>query len=489
MRDYITTIRPFIKNESFFRLLYIICLFLSSICFLEQICWILIPCIMIWGFYFLWKQIASPHKIRKVRYHWILILFLLSGVVTAFLNYKNNLGENLYMIYHAAICFFLLYGTHATNTKENQELEMYKIFRILTILINTIAFIGLLFLFVFVRLDAFGYTVGLFDNRYTGFYTHPNIAAFTSVIGIIGSHMLCSKKNMPNKKHFLPRWFCYTGIVLNLLTIWLADSNASFVYVCLYFFFYYYIFTNGMKKQKKSLTLNTLLRLFLVFAFFVLTSYGLRIATQNIVMNALGTIHTVTSVDPAELTDPSFVFPTITEEIEIGRRDQTDLSSGRLDSYGKALLLLQFKPLFGMGKANIIPYGNTYLYEGFLFFDLHNGYLTILLSCGMIGFYLFAVFLVQLLRKSFYLLDKFSNISKDDQKMLAMFLSSLLGYGAYAMFERTLLFDVTFMVIIFWALLGYFMSYAITYEDSREKKHVWVKELVNSLQKVKNLLL
>lgn len=488
MRDLITTIRPFIKNESLFRLIYIICLYLSTICFLEQVCWVLIPCIMVWGIYFLWKHFTTPHRIRKVRYHWILILFLLSGLVTAFLNYKNNLGQNLYMIYHAGICFFLLYGVHAANTKEKQKFEMYKIFRILTILINIVAFIGLLFLFVFVRLDAFGYTVGLFDNRYTGFYTHPNIAAFTSVIGIIGSHMLYSKIYIPSEKHSLPKWFCLTGITLNLLTIWLADSNASFVYVCLYFFFYY-IFSNGMKKQKKTFTLSTLCRLVSVFAIVVLSCYGLRIASQNIVRNILGTIHTITPVESTELTDPSFVFPVITEEIEIGRRDQADLSSGRLDSYGKALLLLQFKPLFGMGKANIIPYGNTYLYEGFLFFDLHNGYLTILLSCGMIGFYLFATFLIQLLRKAYFLLDKLSEIFKEDQKILALFLSSLLGYGAYAMFERTLLFDITFMVIIFWAMLGYFMSYAITYEDAREKKHVWVKELVNSLQKVKNLLL
>lgn len=488
MRDLITTIRPFIKNESLFRLIYIICLYLSTICFLEQVCWVLIPCIMVWGAYFLWKHFTTPHRIRKVRYHWILILFLLSGLVTAFLNYKNNLGQNLYMIYHAGICFFLLYGVHAANTKEKQKFEMYKIFRILTILINIVAFIGLLFLFVFVRLDAFGYTVGLFDNRYTGFYTHPNIAAFTSVIGIIGSHMLYSKIYIPNEKHSLPKWFCLTGIALNLLTIWLADSNASFVYVCLYFFFYY-IFSNGMNKQKKTFTLNTLCRLVSVFAIVVLSCYGLRIASQNIVRNILGTIHTITPVESTELTDPSFVFPAITEEIEIGRRDQADLSSGRLDSYGKALLLLQFKPLFGMGKANIVPYGNTYLYEGFLFFDLHNGYLTILLSCGLIGFYLFAAFLVQLLKKAYFLLDKLSEISKTDQKMLALFLSSLLGYGAYAMFERTLLFDITFMVIIFWVMLGYFMSYAIKYEDSREKKHVWAKELVNSLQKVKNLLL
>lgn len=488
MSDFIRIIRPFLKNESFFRLIYITCLFLSSICFLEQICWVLIPCIMVWGSYFLWKRISSPQEIRKIRYYLILILFLLSGVVTAFLNYKNNLFDNLVMIYHAGICFFLLYGAHATNKKEEQKLEMYRIFYILTTLINMIAFIGLLFLFVFVRLDALGYTVGLFDNRYTGFYTHPNIAAFTSVIGIIGSHILYSKKKLPHQKYFLPRWFCFIGIALNLLTIWLADSNASFVYVCLYFFFYY-VLSKGMEKQKKSFTLPTLFRLFFVFTIFVLASYGLRIASQNIVMNTLGTIHTITSGDSTEIDDSSFVFPTIPEEIEIGRRDQSDLSSGRLDSYGKALLLLQFKPLFGMGKANIIPYGDTYLYEGFLFFDLHNGYLTILLSCGIIGFYLFAVFLIQLLRKAFYLLDKFSDVSNEDKKMLILFLSSLLGYGAYAMFERTLLFDITFMVIIFWTLLGYFMSYAITYEDSREKKHVWLKELINSLQKVKNLLL
>lgn len=487
MHNFIATIQSHLKNESFFRLLYITCLFLSSLCFIEQICMILIPCIMLWGFYFIWKRIKTPHNIRKVRYHWILVLFLLSGVVTALLNYKDNLVENLYMIYHAGICFFLLYGVHDIRKKAHQKQEMYKIFRILTIMINTIAFLGLLFLFVFVRLDALGYTVGLFDNRYTGFYTHPNIAAFTSIIGIIGSHMLCPKKNMAKEKSFLPRWFCLTGVVLNLLTIWLADSNASFVYICLYFFFYY-VFSNGMGKQKSPLTLNTICRLFFVFASLVLTFYGLRIASQNIVMNTLGAIHTMTSGDSTEFTDPSFIFPTITEEIEIGRRDQADLSSGRLDSYGKALLLLQFKPLFGMGKANIITYGDTYLYEGFLFFDLHNGYLTILLSCGIIGFCLFAAFLIQLLKKTYFLLDKLSEISKNDQKMIALFLSSLLGYAAYAMFERTLLFDVTFMVIIFWTLLGYFMSYAITYEDARENKHVLVRELANSLQKVKNFL-
>ena len=488
MRDYIvTTIRPLLKSESCFRLIYIINLFLSSLCFLEQFSLTILPIIMVWSFYFLWKRFTSPSRIRNIRYHLILLLFLLSGVITAFLNYKDNLGNNLIMIYHAGICFFLLYGAHSTHANEEQKHEMYEIFRILTIMINTIAFAGLLFLFIFVRIDAFGYTVGLFDNRYTGFYTHPNIAAFVSVIGIIGSHMFSFKENLSKEAH-LPKWFCILGILLNLLTIWLADSNASFVYVCLYFFFYYIIFRK-IGKEKKTLIFGLLLRSVIILGVLVLGSYALRMTSQNTVMNVLGTIHTVNSENITENEDTSCMFPAITEEIEIGRRNQSDISSGRLDSYKKALLLLQFKPLFGMGKANIVPYGDTYLYEGFLFFDLHNGYLTILLSCGMIGFYLFAIFLIRLLQKAYYLLINFSKISCEDQKMLALFLSSLLGYGAYAMFERTILFDLTFMVIIFWVLLGYFMSYAMTYEDSREKKHILIKELVNSLQKVKNFLL
>lgn len=488
MRNFITTVRAGLIDESYFRLIYITCFLLSTLCFLEQVCRILIPCIMVWGFYFIWKRFTSPHKMRNTRFHVSLLLFLLAGIFTTFLNYKDNFDGNLSMIYHAAICFFLLYGLHASGTKEEQSAEMYLIFHILTVFINIFAFAGLLFLLVFVRLDAWDYTIGLFDNRYTGFYTHPNIAAFTSVIGIIGSHLLCCKKGKQKEKYQLSRWFCFSGIFINMLTIWLADSNASFVYVCLYFFFFY-IFYKDIGSQKKPLTLRTITRIFLIFTLFVLGSYGLRIASQNTVRNVLGAMHRTTSVDSTELTESSSVFPPMTEEIEIGRRNQSDISSGRLDSYKKALLLLQFKPLFGMGKENIIPYGDTYLYEGFLFFDLHNGYLTILLSCGIVGFYLFAVFLFQLLRKSFYLWKKLPEIDREEKKILALFLSSLLGYGAYAMFERTLLFDITFMVIIFWVMLGYFMSYAITYEDTREKNQLWRKEFVNSLQKVKNFLL
>ena len=57
----------------------------------------------------------------------------------------------------------------------------------------------------------------------------------------------------------------------------------------------------------------------------------------------------------------------------IGRDGNYELSSGRLDSLQKAMVLYQKNPILGIGKGNILEYGNRYLARGFQFFDLHNG--------------------------------------------------------------------------------------------------------------------
>lgn len=474
-----------LKNESQFRLFYVVCLFLSSICFIEKICWILIPFLMLWGAYFLWNHYLFTSQIHKVQYHMTLLLFIGAGIVTSFLNFESNLSENLFMIYHAIICFFLLYGAHSNGALEDQKKEIFHIFYVLTTLINVLAFLGLLFMLVFVRFQAFGYTIGLFDNRYTGFYTHPNIAAFTSVIGIIGCHLLCYKDDQAPKSYQLPKWFCITSSIIHVISIWIADSNASFIYVCIYFFSYY-SFIKEFSKKNNSFSFRKLYYLFLAFILFVSVSYGLRYVTQNTFKSVLTLCHTVDSTELEQIAEDANLFPIISDEIEIGRRKQSDLSSGRLDSYYKALLLLQFKPILGTGKANIIPYGNMYLYNSFLFFDLHNGYLTILLSCGIIGFCLFLAFLLKLLKRAFFTLFHLQNVPSEDQKILSLLLASLLGYGVYSLFERTLLFDITFMVIIFWVLLSSFITYTKPYESLSPLKETQKNKLKNATKQLKN---
>ena len=231
---------------------------------------------------------------------------------------------------------------------------------------------------------------------------------------------------------------------------------------------------------------KNVLKILLITTVFVLCNYGLRVSSQHGMVSLISHLHynIYSATDTTYLEDGMLETPTI----EIGRVEQQDLSSGRLDSFQKAFLLFEVKPLLGVGKANILTYGERYLVNGFRFFDLHNGYLTILVSCGLIGFEFFLFFLIELLRKAYYLVKKISTIQSADQKTLSVFISALIGYGAYAMFERTILFDITFKVIIFWVILGQFMSCALTYEGEKERKKNILTDLSQSLQAVRKFL-
>lgn len=483
MKRFIPIFKKGVQDEKIFRFSYILCLFLSSLCFVEYTCMGLTALNMLWALYFFKQRFTNKSGIKQFCHHTLLLLFLISGVITSFINMEDHFMDNMIMMYHAAICFILLYGMHNYNTKEERDKETFQFFRMLTILINVLAVAGLVVLVVLIRVDAFGYTIGLFDNRYTGLYTHPNIAAFVSVIGIIGCHLLYNRKNEETGKNYLPKWFCIFGIAIHFLTIWLADSNASFVYTCVYFFVYICIKKDVLHDYNRK----NLLSVLCIITLFVVCNYGMRVSSQQGMVTLINQIHSSVVYTP---TDTTYLDNTMIEtpQIEIGRTQQQDLSSGRLDSFQKAFLLFEVKPIMGVGKANIITYGERYLVNGFRFFDLHNGYLTILVSCGLVGFEIFLIFLIELLRKAYYLLQKFKNVETRDQQTLSVFISALVGYGAYAMFERTILFDITFMVIIFWVILGQFMSFALTYEGDEEREKKLLTELSHSIKAVRKFL-
>ena len=148
-------------------------------------------------------------------------------------------------------------------------------------------------------------------------------------------------------------------------------------------------------------------------------------------------------------------------QVVIGRTDTPDISSGRFDSLGKAFQLFIKDPILGIGQGNIVEYGERYLDEGFLFEDLHNGYVTILVSYGIVGFLLVMAFLFVLARRMYAGLRK--NLHKDKPQLPLLF-AMLGGYCVYSLFDITLLLDVNFMVVIFWLLLGYATTYMLQYE-------------------------
>ena len=77
------------QDEKIFRISYILCLFLSSLCFIEKACLGLTTLNMLWALYFFKKRFSSKKNIKQICCYALLLLFLISGVITAFLNKED----------------------------------------------------------------------------------------------------------------------------------------------------------------------------------------------------------------------------------------------------------------------------------------------------------------------------------------------------------------------------------------------------------------
>ena len=112
------TAKKFLWDHSAFRCCYLLCLFLSSLCFVELGFQILTGVVMAWSVLILIDTFRNLYPGKNLKYFGLLSAFIASGLVTAFLHGEDNLGLNLVMMYHVTVCFFIVYGMHAERDKE-----------------------------------------------------------------------------------------------------------------------------------------------------------------------------------------------------------------------------------------------------------------------------------------------------------------------------------------------------------------------------------
>lgn len=188
------------------------------------------------------------NKIRFVDFGLEMIFLLILGL-SILVSGRNFLFQNIEKF---ALCFLeiiLLLHFSKFSTKLNRNIRLIKI--------EVIVFSFIVSL-ISIILYKFGFhmywkifELGNIGRDLVGIYTHPNVAGIVAAISIIFSLMLCveSKKN---KKIYS---FLAVNIILQLLIIFLAHSNASIIIICTYIGFeviFYYI----KKYKEKTVTLN-----------------------------------------------------------------------------------------------------------------------------------------------------------------------------------------------------------------------------------------
>ncbi len=458
------------SKESAFRVAYFVSIFLSSITLLDIVSTVLAAGAMIWGFFLFKNRLKT--KLESLKYAKVILLFLFFAVITAIINIKMDFPisflAGLVIIYHAAICFFMFYGMYVGEDFSEIKKEMFFLFK-LTVVLSTF-FVTLSFLLLLLR-DSFtvDLTFPILENydhyeriigivkktdstRFTGVFINPNILAFVSVVSTIFCHILCrAKQFFCETKPKLKLCLVAFVVMLHFVALVLSDSIASFLFLVVYivlWLFYKLVLENrvfSVKNMFKRSLIFLLSGLIIVLGFFSIRSYF-----QNGASNVIDDVYSVIANTTTRAD--------IDEDIHFGRPNyELREGSGRRRLLEQAAFIFSKHPLFGIGSTNVVAYGDKYFETGIAFSNFHNGYVSILVCNGLVGFVLFMAFLVFVLRDlTRFLVKNCSSIKKD---VFVNLLVCILSYLVFALFEKTLLSEINFMSVLFWSVLGYAVTY------------------------------
>lgn len=444
------------NNTSFFRVAYIIDLFLCSIGYVNVIAEFGKVLFIVWGLsIFFNKYIADrkSHNIRKVNYYFWLLLFIASNILTVFVRgYDFGIWESLLMIINMPLIFFLFYGLHAEGADEKGRKRIFgelyvlsNIFMWLSLVVNIISLYSL-----YAIGNSVSYTSGylvVYENRFTGIYYNPNLMAFSSFCCFVCCHILLKSDFVlyaACKKHRL--WYKVVTVVsaiLNVVVIFLTDSNASAIILICYIAMNVCHFLFGGKKLHLRAFAIKAASIAAAVVLIAVGVFAVRLFIQT------GTTYTMSTEDETNaFEDNNDTLNQITFE-----HTNKNLDSGRLKLLQQGLNVIKHHPFLGVGKGNITKYGNRYNDNKMKYSDFHNGYLTIMVCSGMIGFVIFMTFAMALCMRMCSAF--FKQNPKLFENVFPCLFSFVFAYCIYSLFEKTMVYEVSFMITFFWLILGY----------------------------------
>ncbi len=456
-------------NSSLFRKTYILTLSFEMLAFLNIVSLAVKSLVLCWGLFILIHDFFIEKRAFKIAHKNLFWAFLISMTLTSCVHFTVWFVPNLVIIYYTAVCFFIFYGMYTEQNLKKTEQEMIFIFKFWTIFATVCGILSLMLLLVKNEYTIFGYNLGIFRNRLIGIYTNSNILAFSMVQSIVACDFLAnhyiSARAGAKKPNVVFLIFC---VIVNSVCLFLSDSNASFLFIIIYCAIRFFCNLFFREKNFKGLRLIKTLMIVMAFCLVMVSAcFALRSVCQKFISIIVNDVHRQERVvkDIINGNNPDDVIKSVDEHIDsiiiqgeessgthIGRSNY-EVSSGRITLLKQGFKIFKHNPIIGIGRANLLLYGKKYIKNGLIHPDLHNGYLTILVCYGLLGFGIFAIItFVVALDVCKHL---FSSTGKNYFSVFKRLFSALVAYCGYCLFEKAILFDMTFMVGFFWLILGY----------------------------------
>lgn len=441
-------------DESLFRCCYLASFFFYMVSYLSTPAIVLIGITSLWGVVIAVRSLIVNKAYFKIYYGFWLGAFLASLTLTLLFNISTDfiaVGYNFLLIVHSFICFVLFYGMHI-HRGTMYRWEMYLFSRFFIYAATVSAFIGLAFLLL-------GVDLVFYNNTYTGVFFNPNYQGYVSALAIIFCHFMTKPDFLAQaRQKRISRIWVTACVLLNLVALVLSNSNGSLLFLGVYaaFMVLFRLLALSEKLTPRRI-LTRIAALLLVGFLLICLLMALRAAFKIVVAVLSSPDGEISKTDINSLTKGSF-FNIVTD---------TGLSS-RLDLWGAGFKALLSNPIFGVGKGDLYNhivdaigkrsyFTDDYLTNVFIA-DMHNGYIGILVVSGIVGFGLFAVFMCRFFKMTmpvWFVQRRIMTYS-----VYPCLISLFSAYLVYAIIERTILFDLSFIVTSFWAILGYMTCYA-----------------------------
>ena len=484
-----TSVKEFFKNSSLFRIIYIIDLFCCMISFVQLLGYVMLPFLFFWGLWLVFYNQRRYNTFFNMRFGIWIGAFMAVSLLGIIFNITLSALLSVVGLLHMFICFFVFYGMH-TEPDFNFKKELYFLayfIAIATTILNTIGFFCLMFgvHFEWNYEDFYWINFPLYENRFTGVFFNPNLLGFLSVVGIVCCHILHKDTFVHDLgKPKSNRVFLAACGVTNVFSLILSDSNAAFVLALGYVLIYVvYMFFDVKRKFSPSKLFLRILTLIVVCA--VIT--GASMAFRTVFKAGFAVVNAKTNAIVDVLFNDKQIIDEIEndQEIEEGvngeasfEHENTNIDSGRFEMWDEGISLFKLSPVIGISYGNIVYYSGEYL-NGVLQFDynhydLHNAFLTILVSTGAIGALLFCIFGFRVAKHSAqHLFLQKTSYRYDVFPCLFAFLSA---YMFYAFFEKALLYDVSFLVMWFWLFMGYLSCFIVRHEPELQNRYILGKK-------------
>lgn len=470
-----------LKDSSLFRKLYIVDLFFCNIAFLQIPAYVLLVFLFIWGVGLVIYNQRVNNTFFKLRFGLWVGAFLIFSLLSIIINFSATILYSLIMLLHILVCFFVFYGMH-TESDFDFRSELYSIARFIVYVTTVANIIGIICLMFGITFEWYWIKFTIYENRFTGVYVNPNLLGFVSVVSIVCCHMLYKEKLMKsvNQPRVSKIWI-FTCVATNLFSLILCDSNASLVLALAYAIVYIiYIFFADKTGLSASKIIFKIIALAVVGAFLISSALMLRTICQtgfSVVLSKTNSIISVIMGDDDITSGISSTENNTTEEkkdVTFGHENK-NIDSGRFKLWKESINLFKISPIIGISNGNIVFYSEEYS-NGVLNYsyhksDLHNGYLTILVSTGVIGFLLFGIFGFRFAKHSAQHLFLQKKTFRND--VYPCLFAFLFAYLIYAMFEKALLYDISFMVMWFWLMMGYMSCYIAKFEPMLETQYLF----------------